>query len=90
MTSEQIKGDKVIFIKWRDAFRPASCTWRDKMSLIKFLKDEDFIIETVGWLVHEDDYFLTVCLSKSGNNNQWEHIERIPTGCVIERKYLTI
>ena len=82
----KIKTDKLVCIKWRDAFHPENCNWWGFEELEDFVKSQEFIAYNVGWVVHEDKEMLTICSMTASDGKSVSHIQRIPKGCIIERK----
>jgi hypothetical protein len=79
------KTNKVEAIIWRDAFCPVIEKWRDEEEIDEFLRDTDFLVCNIGWVIHEDKDMVTI----SGMVSKQEavaHIQRIPKGCIILRK----
>lgn len=84
----KFKIDKLVKITWLDAFHPVNCKWTDLEELEEFIKDESFIAENVGWIVHKNKDMTTIASMVADSGGQVSHIERIPNGCIKEIKQL--
>jgi len=79
---------KLVLVIWEDAFHPASCYWHGKEESQDFIKDSEYICESVGWILHEDKRMLTLVSSKSSKSGSFMHHQRIPKGTILKVKKL--
>ncbi|MEK7113028.1 MAG: hypothetical protein AAB875_06985 [Patescibacteria group bacterium] len=81
---------KLVYIKWEDAFHQEPCQWENNKGIKAFIEDTDFIVESVGWIVHEDKRMITISPMRSLRLNSWSHLQRIPIGTIIKKRGLKI
>lgn len=80
------KLQKLVLIRWYDSFHPNNCGWMDEEDVKEFLEDTDYVCENIGWIIDENEHLVTIASMRSGEHNTLSHIQRIPTGCILERK----
>jgi hypothetical protein len=78
---------RLLKILWVDAASPAECRWRRADEVTEW-SEGVAIIETVGYLVHEDDQAVTLSSQVSGYDVLFDHLQRIPRGVIVERHRL--
>lgn len=71
----------LVYIKWHDASHPQSGIWCDSDDIDDF-QDADHSINTVGWIIRENDKEYIVSSMTSFTNQRYAHIERVPKGVV--------
>lgn len=76
---------KLQIIEWRDAFAPAENGWLTQSQVEEFINDHDFIVTSVGYVIHEDKDTVTI-VSQVSKQEQYSHLQRIPKGCITKRK----
>lgn len=80
---------KLKIIEWRDAFSPASNGWMTEDEVKDFIKDEDFIVTSVGFVIHEDKHTITL-VAQTSQQEQYSHLQRIPKGCILRSKVIKL
>ena len=87
----KLKKQKLIYIKWHDAFSDNG--WKTADQVKEFIDIEYCLCENVGWLIFEDKRELVL----SSRRLNWKDIkdtyelglfQKIPKPWVTERKYL--
>jgi len=80
-----MKLNKAEAIIWRDAFMPAKMGWFHEEDVQDFLSDTDYLCCNLGWVIHEDKNMVTIA-SMVSKQDSVSHIQRIPKGCILQRK----
>ena len=78
---------QLYFIEWRDAYDPEKTGWLTKEDVDKIIS-EDALIQSVGWLYHEDDTYITI-VGDYQLDGDVSRPTRIPKGMVTQRIILT-
>lgn len=86
-----MKIGPLLRVTWRDAFVPtdALTTWWDGEELAKFIEEQDFVVETVGFKVWEDRETLILAQTFARRAGKISGIWRIPVGCIVKRERLS-
>lgn len=77
---------RAIYVEWRDA-TALPHGWHD---LDEAETHELPIMRSHGWLVHEDEFRLILCLDHDVKNNAFGGAAAIPKGCVISVKTIDL
>lgn len=80
---------KLKVIEWRDAFAPALNGWMTTDEVNEFIKDKDFIVTSVGFVIHEDKDMVTL-VSQTSKQDNYSHLQRIPKGCIVRSKTIKV
>ena len=79
---------ELLFIEWRDAFDHDQVGWLTKEELDKILPT-DALMQSIGWLYHEDERYLTLVADYEKNGDNFSRATRIPIGMITQRLTLT-
>ena len=79
---------KIYLIIWRDAYHPEACSWWGFDDLKEFIEDDGYIVQNVGYIVHENKDFITIASMVGDHGKSVSHIERIPKGFIIKKQLL--
>lgn len=89
MSSTRAVLPKIERIVWIDAYHPTRCGWDEEDDIKSFTQDKGFEVQNVGFVLHEDDRYLTVSsMIAPSDDPRYSHIERIPIGTILSRKVL--
>ena len=87
---------QLIYIQWQDAHSISK--WIDQENLANTITEEMFVIEEIGWIVHEDKIAIHMCSRRGYWNKdfnstpEYGQYQRIPRGWILKRinlsKYL--
>lgn len=75
----------LIKIIWRDAFDHDEVGWVSKEQM-EHIIETDCVVQSVGWLYHEDDKYLTIVGDHEGET--FSRATRIPVGMIISKTHL--
>ncbi len=74
-----MKKKRFVWVKWLDAsFQNEECTEEQL--------NPEFIVETAGFLVREDDKTISVGQDWYPSTNSWRHTTHIPKAIVVKVK----
>jgi len=71
----------LVYIKWYDASHPTSGIWCNSDDIDDFV-NADHSINSVGWIIRENNEVYILSSQTSFTNQMYAHIERIPKGVV--------
>jgi len=72
---------KYVKVYWYDHF---SCpTWKDEKEIIRWIKEQDTLNETVGEIVYKDERFTALAASKTPDKDYGEII--VIYNCLIKK-----
>jgi hypothetical protein len=79
---------ELIFVEWRDAYDHDEVGWLKKEAIDKIM-EADALMQSVGWLYHEDDRYVTIVGDYEKGADNYSRITRIPVGMITQRIPLT-
>lgn len=72
--------EKLELVLWRDAWFDFDQSNDDR---------EDYIVKTVGWVIHEGPHYLSVAQEKLPIDDGWRAVTHIPVAVIIDRMEVT-
>lgn len=79
---------QLLFIEWRDAFDHDTTGWLSKEDMDKLIP-QDALMQSVGWLYHEDEKFVTLIGDYEKDDETYSRATRIPVKMITQRIPLT-
>lgn len=82
----------LVYIEWEDAYSVPQ-TWHTEEEMTGILADESFIVRQVGFILKETKTFIVLANMVNALNlsdNQYSGLHRIPKGCLLKRKNISI
>ena len=83
---------KLIYIEWADAIS-SGAGWVNETDLKRWIDDSEWIIKQVGWVLKENNKFLTIASQikpeDAFTETQFGHIQKIPKTWIRKRKDLS-
>ena len=73
---------KIVRVQWRDAEHMIKDSWTEANKVEAFA-DEDFVLESVGYLVRRTDKYVTLAGDWDDDNKNWGAVRKIPTSMVL-------
>jgi len=76
---------KTVIVVWEDIIDIKPGQWLDLHDALQheyLTKSGTFTVETLGFLMEENDDYILMCSSKFTDNSQVNNLSRIPRGCI--------
>lgn len=73
---------RIVKVHWRDAEHIINDTWTDEAKVQEFA-DEDFVLESIGYLVRKTDKYVTLAGDWDEYNKNWGAVRKIPSAMVL-------
>ena len=80
------KRDRLLYVEWNDACSHDN-SWMRRDTYERTNRCDE--IQSVGWLVAENDQAITLCASRSTVNNQLSGDVTIPKSAIRKRRLLS-
>ena len=75
----------LVYLRWRDTYSYGG--WQSEKEIEEIIKSPDWIVESVGWLIFQNDDRIIICQSTSNYKSNSE-ILKIPAAAIIDIQFL--
>lgn len=81
------KKFKLVYLEWNDAFE-APDTWMTIKRVEEWGKNEDWIVEEIGWILEENKKYILIA-NRRTKDGMYSSVMKIPKTWILKRIDLT-